>query len=80
MPKRRAADAAYREIKQKLKQKPKKQPQRKADVLAELEDLLKQATQERSHYYTASVLKKAIEEIAVLRWRLDVIKMAMEVT
>ena len=37
------------------------------DILDELEDLLKQATTERSHYYVAKCCRKAIAEIKRLR-------------
>ena len=37
------------------------------DVLDDLEDLLKQATTERSHFYVASCCRRAIEEIKRLR-------------
>lgn len=37
------------------------------DVIAKLEDLLKQATTERSHYYVASCCREAIAEIKRLR-------------
>lgn len=37
------------------------------DVLDKLEDLYKQATTERSHYYVAGVVKAAIAEIRRLR-------------
>jgi hypothetical protein len=37
------------------------------DVLDKLEDLYKQATTERSHYYVAGVVKEAIAEIQRLR-------------
>ena len=37
------------------------------DIVAKLEDLLKQATTERSHYYVASCCREAIAEIERLR-------------
>jgi len=37
------------------------------DILAALEDLHKQATEERSHYYTGKVLCEAIAEIKRLK-------------
>jgi len=37
------------------------------DILDELEDLLKQATTERSHYYVAKCCRSAIAEIKRLR-------------
>lgn len=37
------------------------------DVVVKLEDLLKQATVERSHYYVGSVCREAIAEIKHLR-------------
>lgn len=39
----------------------------KSDVLWKLADLYKQATVERSHYYTGRVILEAIEEIASFR-------------
>ena len=36
-------------------------------ILEQLEDLLKQATTERSHYYVAACCKRAIAEILRLR-------------
>lgn len=41
------------------------------DLLAQMADLFKQATTERSHYYTASVLRDAMAEIVRLRGALD---------
>ena len=38
-----------------------------ADILEDLADLYKQATTERSHYYTARVIDEAIDEIKRLR-------------
>lgn len=37
------------------------------DILNDLKDLHKQATEENSHYYTAKVIKRAISEIEQLR-------------
>lgn len=37
------------------------------DILEKLQDLLKQATTERSHYYVASCCRDAIAEIERLR-------------
>jgi hypothetical protein len=37
------------------------------DILDDLEDLLLQATKERSHFYVASCITRAIEEIKRLR-------------
>ncbi|MGH2482725.1 MAG: hypothetical protein ACRDHW_24010 [Ktedonobacteraceae bacterium] len=37
------------------------------DILAKLSDLHRQATQDRSHYYTGSVISEAILEIQALR-------------
>lgn len=37
------------------------------DLLRDLEDLLKQAQTERSHYYVAACCRRAIEEIKRLR-------------
>ncbi len=39
------------------------------DILEKLEDLIKQATVERSHYYVRSVCEEAIKEIEELRDR-----------
>jgi len=33
------------------------------DLILRLEDLLEQATKERSHYYTASLLKEVIQHL-----------------
>ena len=41
------------------------------DVLPKLVDLLKQATNERSHYYVAACCREAIEEIVRLRVELE---------
>ncbi|WP_316397322.1 hypothetical protein [Bradyrhizobium sp. 33ap4] len=38
-----------------------------ADILADLGDLYKQATEERSHYYTGACIRRAMTEIAALR-------------
>jgi hypothetical protein len=40
------------------------------NILVRLADLHKQATTERSHYYTAAVITEAIKEIADLRNRI----------
>lgn len=37
------------------------------ELIEKMEDLLKQAQTERSHYYVASVLRDAIHEIWTLR-------------
>lgn len=37
------------------------------DVLDDLANLYKQATEERSHYYTGAVIQQAISEISRLR-------------
>jgi hypothetical protein len=37
------------------------------DILKKLIDLHKQATVERSHYYTGSVIREALDEIVRLR-------------
>lgn len=37
------------------------------DIIAKIDDLIVQATKERSHYYTANVLKAARQEILSLR-------------
>jgi hypothetical protein len=41
------------------------------DVVTKLQDLLKQATTERSHYYVASCCGEAISEIKALRQALS---------
>ena len=41
------------------------------DIIAKLLDLQKQATLERSHYYVASCVTEAIQEIMSLRQQLD---------
>jgi hypothetical protein len=38
-----------------------------SDIMEKLEDLHAQATEERSHYYTGSVIREAAREIAALR-------------
>ena len=48
------------------------------DIVAKLEDLLKQATTERSHYYVASCCREAIAEIMSLRKALAVEKFEHE--
>ena len=47
------------------------------DILERLADLLKQATEERSHYYVASVVKDAIMEIGTLRLRVAEMKVRL---
>jgi hypothetical protein len=42
-------------------------PTETTDVLHRLDDLLVQATTERSHFYTASVLKELRAEIVLMR-------------
>jgi hypothetical protein len=42
-----------------------------ADILIDLLDLRKQAVTERSHYYVAKTVERAIEEIAYLRRRMS---------
>lgn len=48
------------------------------DVLVKLADLHVQATNERSHYYTGSVIREAILEITALRGKLAEIEIANE--
>lgn len=43
------------------------------DILTDLADLHKQATTERSHYYTGKVIAAAATEIAILRNSLQTI-------
>ncbi len=38
-----------------------------ADILDRMRDSHKQATEERSHYYTATVLNDAMDEVSALR-------------
>lgn len=38
------------------------------DIVDQLEDLVKQATSERSHYYVAGAAERAIDEIKYLRF------------
>lgn len=38
-----------------------------SDITDDIMDLIKQATTERSHFYTAGVLKRALAEIIMLR-------------
>lgn len=45
------------------------------DILDKLEDLHKQATVDRSHYYTGSLIREAIEEIADLRRQITSLKL-----
>ena len=45
----------------------KKTESEEEDIIVLLEDLLKQATTENSHYYTANIIGKAIQEINQLR-------------
>lgn len=40
------------------------------DIIETLQDLHKQATTERSHYYVATCCKRAIEEILDLRLKI----------
>jgi len=40
------------------------------DIMEDLNDLIKQATEERSHYYVKSVAERARAEIATLRQEL----------
>ena len=46
-------------------------PEQNIDIVSKLLDLQKQATTEESHYYTASVITEAIQEIISLRLRLN---------
>lgn len=43
----------------------------KAGILEKLADLLRLAIEERSHYYVASVVREAIDEIKSLRESLE---------
>jgi hypothetical protein len=43
------------------------------DIIEKLEDLVKQATTERSHYYVASTAREAASEIKKLRESLGII-------
>ena len=40
------------------------------NILLKLKDLLKQARNEKSHYYTSNLLQEAIREILVLRLKI----------
>lgn len=44
------------------------------DILEKLEDLHKQATTERSHYYVAKCCKEAIAEIVLLRTKVALLR------
>jgi hypothetical protein len=48
------------------------------DILQQLEDLHKQATTERSHYYVASCCKAAIAEIVLLRAKVKLLQQRRE--
>lgn len=48
------------------------------DILDELRDLHKQATEERSHYYTGMVIRRAIAEIEKYRTLQAMIRIAAE--
>jgi hypothetical protein len=48
------------------------------DILQQLEDLHKQATTERSHYYVASCCKAAIAEIVLLRTKVKLLQQRRE--
>ena len=41
------------------------------DILEQLDDLIKQATEDRSHYYVRSVAEAARAEIEMLRSKVD---------
>ena len=45
-----------------------------SDVVDKLIDLHKQATTERSHYYVASVVKEAMQEIITLRLKVGALQ------
>lgn len=44
--------------------------QKRDDIVFELGELYKQATVERDHFYTGSIIMKAIAEIVYLRGKL----------
>jgi hypothetical protein len=48
------------------------------DILERLDDLRKQATTERSHYYVAKCATDAIAEIVLLRTRITVLKQMLQ--
>lgn len=48
------------------------------NITEKLEDLIVQATKERSHYYVASCAREAITEIKRLRTALNYIKQVVE--
>jgi len=41
------------------------------DIIKKLLDLYKQATTEKSHYYTANIIQEAICEITLLRIKIE---------
>lgn len=47
------------------------------DILEMLDDLKKQATEEKTHHYVGSVCKKATEEIVRLRLKIERAKQAL---
>ena len=49
-----------------------------SDLLERIEDLHKQATKEKSHYYVGSILKECYTEISCLRFKLEMIKKTIE--
>lgn len=46
----------------------------KEDIVDKLEDLIVQATQERSHYYVESAAREALYEIRILRSFRDMVR------
>lgn len=53
-------------------------PREEKDILEKLADLHLQATTERSHYYTGSVLREAAQTIMILRENLAMYSMAVK--
>ena len=49
------------------------------DILARLEDLHRQATEERSHYYTGKCIQDAIIEIKALRAAMELARIKLGV-
>jgi hypothetical protein len=45
------------------------------DIIDKLKDLHKQATEEHSHFYVASCVREAIDEIIALRAEVELVKL-----
>lgn len=50
---------------------------KREDLLDRIKDLHKQARKEKSHYYVASILEECFTEISCLRFKMDLIKDAV---